>query len=193
MGTCLREAVYFPGTAVERQGKSAQEFFEGLFFATKGLMLSQVREITELETPVIQNWVNRGWVQKPVEKRYQANHLARILLINMLRDVTKLDTIVQLLSYLNGSVDCREDDSISESRLYVYFCDILDAAGYDAIFSGELDRLIEARVADYREPFPGGREKVVNALKLLLTYYAASQIKLKADKLYRQVILPGQP
>ncbi len=192
MGTYLREEVYFPGTVVERQGKSAQEFFDGLFFATKGLMLSQVREITELETPVIQNWVNRGWVQKPVEKRYQRNHLARILLINVLRDVTRLDTIVQLLTYLNGSVDCREDDSISESQLYFYFCDILDTAGYDSIFSGELEGLIEARVADYREPFPGGREKVVNALKLLLIYYAAARIKLKGDCLYRQTILPGQ-
>ncbi len=184
----FKQEIYFPGTVVERQGKSAKEFLDGLFFATRGLMLSQVREITALETSVIQNWVNRGWVQKPVEKRYTANHLTRILLINMLRDVTKLETIVQLLTYLNGSANCREDDSISESQLYLYLCDILDEADYETILSGRLDRMIEERAADYREPFPGGREKVVNALKLILTYYAASRIKVRADRLFKTII-----
>ena len=180
----------FPGTVVERQGKSAAEFLDGLFFGTKGLMLSQVREITKLETSVIQNWVNRGWVQKPVEKRYSANHLARILLINMLREVTKLETIVHILTYLNGSANCREDDSISESQLYIYICDILDEVDYETILSGSLDRLIESRATDYREHFPGAREKVMNAANLILTYYAASLVKVRADRLYEQAVEP---
>lgn len=177
----------FPGTVIERGGKSAEEFLEGLFFATKGLTLSQVREITALDTPALQNWVSRGWVQRPVEKRYGKDHLARILLINMLRDAAKLETIANILTYLNGSAGCREDDSISESQFYSYLCDILSAAKLDDILSGGLEGLIESRTKDYREPFEGAHEKMMNAAKLILTYYAAASIKKRADRLWQSV------
>lgn len=175
--------VCFPGTVIRRQGKSAEEFLSGLFFATNGIMLSQVREITVLDTPTIQNWVNRGWVQRPVEKRYFEAHLGRIMLINMLRNVTKLENVQNIMTYINGSVNCREDDIISEAKLYIYVCDILDTIGFDTILSEPgLDEKISERIGDYKEPFPGAAQKLRNGIKIIITYYAAALIKTRADK-----------
>ena len=115
---------YFPGTVIERNGQNAEEFLFGVCTVTKGLMLAQVREITGLETPAIQNWVNRGWVQKPVDKRYGVDHLARIIIINMLRGVMKLETIASLLTYINGEAGNEQDNVVSEARLYYYLCAI---------------------------------------------------------------------
>ena len=67
---------------------------------------------------------------------------------------------------------------------------LLDEVDYETILSGSLDRLIESRATDYREPFPGAREKVMNAAKLILTYYAASLVKVRADRLYEQAVEP---
>lgn len=184
---------HFPGSVLERRGKSAEEFLNGLFFATKGLMLAQIKEITGLDTPAIQNWVGRGWVEKPVEKRYSANHLARILIINMLREVTRLEVVAGILTYINGSAESREDDIISEPQLYCYLCDILDVIDYETILTpGGAQRLIEQRVTDYREPYPGARQKLIRGMKLILTYYAASLVKVRADEEYEELLASGQ-
>lgn len=174
----------FPGSVVPRQGKTADEFLSGLFFATKGLMLLQVREITGLDTPVIQNWVNRGWVQKPVEKRYSANHLARIMLINMLRPVVKLEHIAKILAFINGDADDVTDDIIPEAALYTYVCDILDRADFETVLTDELlIPVIEERIGDYSEPFPGARDKLIAGIKLVIHYYAAALLKVRADRM----------
>lgn len=175
---------YFPGTTIKRKGKSAKEFLDGLFFATNGLVLSQVREIVALDTPVIQNWINRGWVQKPVDKRrYTEDHLARIILINMLRDVTRLEVVVNILSYINGNVDSTEDDIISDSELYIYICNILDIVDYDIVFSErELDKVVEKTISNYKEPFVGAKDRLKNGIKIILIYYAAALVKVRADR-----------
>ncbi len=178
----------FPGSVIPRQGKSAQEFLEGLFFATKGIMLLQVREITGLDTPVIQNWVSRGWVQKPVEKRYSADHLARIMLINMLRPVAKLEHVAQILAYINGDAGNSADDIIPESTLYIYVCDILDQVDFETVLTEqELRSVIEAKIGDYREPFAGAREKLIGGIQLILLYYAAAILKVRADRMIGQL------
>lgn len=173
----------FPGSVIARQGKTAEEFLSGLFFATKGIMLLQVREITGLDTPVIQNWVNRGWVQKPVDKRYSVNHLARIMLINMLRPVAKLEHIARILTFINGDADDTSDDIIPEAVLYTYLCNILDRADFETVLTDEeLLPIIEEQLGDYREPFPGAREKLVAGIQVILLYYASVVVKLRADR-----------
>lgn len=174
----------FPGSVVPRQGKTAGEFLAGLFFATKGIMLLQVREITGLDTPVIQNWVGRGWVQKPVEKRYSANHLARIMLINMLRPVAKLEHIANILSFINGITGDSTDDIIPEATLYIYVCDILDRVDFETVLTEEeLEPVIEEEISDYLEPYPGARGKLIEGIKLILIYYAAAVVKVRADRM----------
>lgn len=184
-----RMITYFPGTVVERHNKTSKEFLFGVFSSTKGLILAQVREITGLDTPAIQNWINRGWVQKPVEKRYSINHLARILIINMLRDVMKLEDIAALTTYINGNTEDITDDIITESRLYNYVCDILDHVDYDVILTEtELRKVITDTICDYEEPQIGARDKLINGLEIILVYYAAAIVKVRADKIYNKAI-----
>lgn len=178
----------FPGTVIERGGKSAEEFLGGLFFATKGIMLSQVREITGLDTPVIQNWVNRGWLQRPVDKKYSIDHLARTMLINMLRDVMQLENIAAILVYINGVAGDTSDDAVPESKLYCYACEIIDNITFETLLCDDvLDGIIEKAVADYEEPFEGGYEKLTNGLHIIATYYAAAIIKKHGDDFYKRL------
>lgn len=184
----------FPGTVVERGGRQADEFLSGVFSATKGLMLAQVREITGLDTPAIQNWINRGWVQKPVNKRYDADQVARIIILNMLRDVMQLDRIAALLSYIDGEPGNANGHIISEAKLYGYLCVILDKADFETVLSDDVfTRVIEQAIRDYREPVRGARKRLTEGIRMILIYYASSVIKRKADELYRQAIEIGTP
>ena len=85
-------------------------------FLTGGLMLSQVAQFTGLEPYTIQNWVKRGFLSSPKNKKYSRRQLSRILIINMLRDALPLDAICRLLSYINGQLDQESDDIIDDSQ-----------------------------------------------------------------------------
>ncbi len=185
---------YFPGTVIERGNQDARSFLFSVFAVTKGLMLAQVREITGLDTPVIQNWINRGWVARPVEKRYSMEHLARILIINMLRDVMKLDHISALLTFINGQMEDTSDSIVSEADLYCYLCSILDQVSFEEVLSErEFNSIIERETVDYQEPWTGAKQRLVDGIRVILIYYAASIIKRKADGLYQQVLGSRQP
>ena len=61
-----------PGTTLEGQRENADrtnELFQSMFLAG-GLTLSQVSSITGLESYTIQNWVKRGFLPPPQNKRY---------------------------------------------------------------------------------------------------------------------------
>lgn len=175
---------FFPGTVIPQCGKRASEFLSGLFFATKGIMLSQMREITGLDTPVIQNWINRGWLPRPVDKRYSIDHLSRTMLINMLRNVMQLENIAALLVYINGVAGDTTDDAVPESALYCYVCNIIDNTSYEILLDDEkLGDVIEKAVEGYSEPFEGGYEKLTNGLKIIVSYYAAATLKNHGDEL----------
>lgn len=179
---------YFPGTVVERKGRSAQDFFGGVFSVTKGLMLAQVREITGLDTSAIQNWINRGWVQKPVDKRYSENHAARIIMINMLRGVMKLDQIALLLAYTNGEADSAREHVISDAQLYCLLCSLLDRVDFETVLSeGEFEEILEQAVAHTAEPYAGARKRLLCGTRIILTYYASSIVKKRADALFEKV------
>lgn len=183
---------YFPGTVVERSGRTASDFLFGVFSVTKGLVLAQVKEITGLETPAVQNWVNRGWIQKPLDKRYSADHLARIMIFNMLRDVMRFEQIEELMTYINGHTDDGSDDIISDAQLYIYICDILDRADYDSILDErKLNALIETAINGYKEPFAGAKEKLVLGLHLILVYYASAIVRVRADRIFSSLFKTG--
>ena len=118
-----------PGTTLPLPEGQQDDLFSVLdpIFAVSpgGLLLSQVTELTGLGAATIQNWVKRGWVSNPVNKRYGELHVARILLINLLRPAMKLENIAALLRYVNGSVDDRADDIIPETQLYSLLCSVL--------------------------------------------------------------------
>ena len=78
----------YPGMTVEISSLTTGcsiSLFDGIF-ATGGITLSQVSIMTGLETYLIQNWVKRGFVSSPQRRLYSREQLARIVIINMLRD-----------------------------------------------------------------------------------------------------------
>ena len=90
-----------PGTVLPWTDGLQQNAFAVLspvLAVTKGLTLSQLRELTGLEGSTIQNWVKRGWVERPTGKRYGEQQIVRIVIINMLRNSMQLDKIIALIS-----------------------------------------------------------------------------------------------
>lgn len=176
-----------PGIALERtlrDGESAYSFIEPVLAATGGLTLFQVEELTGLSRSTIQNWVKRGWVAAPVGKRYGKRQLMRIILINMLRDVMKLESIIAVMHYINGSVEDERDDIIPDEKLYDHLCLlILHARGAHTTDAAQLRRLIDRQLADTPLPEPA-REKLSRALLVMVLAYIAAQIKQQADKAY---------
>ncbi len=174
-----------PGTVIpieKSTGPGGEGFLQGIFAATSGLMLSQVREITGLDTPALQNWIKRGWVTPPEGKRYNIDQVARILIINMLRDVLQLEKIAFLLKYINGSVYDRSDDIIPESALYDYICRIMNACG-ETESAGGIKEKIDACTADYAEKIPGGTERLHLALKIIILALRSARIKREAESM----------
>ena len=146
-------------------------------FTGGGLMLSQVSHISGLEPYVIQNWVARGFLPPPVNKRYSRRQLSRILIVHMLRGVLPLESIVSLLSYVNGHLDDESDDTVDDSRLYIWLirciCTPPEAE----------EEALKQCLAEYQEPFPGAARRLEQVLRIMVTANAAAELKNKAQTL----------
>ena len=182
---------YIPGTAMRRETMgevTGRDFLDKVFFITDGIMLSQIREITGLDSSTLQNWVKRGWVGNAVQKKYSKNQLARILIINMIRESMQLERIDFLLKYINGHINCEEDDIIPEARLYDMICRITDRITTDEAQSDrDLNRLIEEETADYEEKVSGARRRLCKALEIIVCAYYATLLRSHANKLYDRI------
>ena len=106
-------------TAATGQGRFAPLI--PLIRAADGLSLGQVCSLTGLEPSTIQNWIKRGFVPHPEHKRYGERHMARIMLINALRDCLLIERVGELTRYINGEIDDQSDDLIAEEALYDLF------------------------------------------------------------------------
>ena len=173
-----------PGTILQKSAMgnvTGAEFLHKIFYISPGIMLSQIREISGIDGSTLQNWTKRGWVSNAKAKKYDIEQVARILIINMLRDCMQLDRIAFLLRYINGD----GDDAaviISEVRLYDYLCRIIDELlGCESSASGDLRAMIEAKLTDYAEKVSGARNRLANALEIMLIAYYASTLKAYSD------------
>ena len=178
---------HIPGTILDRKQMgdvTGQEFLDKIFYITKGIMLAQIRDIAGVDGSTLQNWLKRGWVVNPKNKMYDRDQLARILIINMMRNTMQLCDISFLLTYVNGDAERVEDDIVSESRLYDYICRLVDSlVGRVDVTQETLAELVEACIADYSERFPGARERLHKALEIIMMSYYAAMIKRRADGL----------
>ena len=156
--------------------------------ATNGLTLAQVCTITGLEQSTIQNWIKRGWVAHPENKRYGEYQLARIMIINMLRASMQLDNIAWLLRFVNGEADDRGDDIIPDSVLYTHLCVIAEECEKNEVFRTEdIQKVVESALDDYTEAYPGAKAKLVAALTVMTLGYLASEIRKDAESLFEQL------
>lgn len=186
------ETGLIPGTIKNKNemgGYTGLEFLDKIFYISDGVMLTQIRDISGVDGSTLQNWVKRGWIGTTVNKRYSKDQLARILIINMLRDAMLLERIDFLLHYINGKIDDKSDDIIPESLLYDYICKIYDMfceRGYES--SEQLVSVISEVVESYDEPVVGGKKRLAKALEIILIAYFASVVSTHANNLYSKLI-----
>lgn len=173
-----------PGTTLTIQRSDAcraDGLFQSMFLAG-GLSLSQVANITGLEPYAIQNWVKRGFLSPPVNKRYDMEQVCRIIHINMLKGALPLESITSLLTYINGSLTDESDDIIDDSHLYFLFVR-LAAQARDTVTGEAWEKAIGEVLADYSEPVPGAADRVTQALRIMLTAWIASRMRQEAEKM----------
>lgn len=177
-----------PGTTLTGLRENADRtdgLFQSLFLAG-GLSLSQVSRITGLEAYTIQNWVKRGFLSSPVNKRYDMEQVCRIININILKGAVPLEQIVKLMAYLNGNLTDESDDLVDDTMLFFLFVKLAARARYIGGTKAWDDALVEV-TEDYREPVPGARDKLIKVLKVMLTIWCANQLKLQADQMMEEM------
>ena len=180
-----------PGTKLlraEMGGVTGIEFLSKIFYISDGVMLTQIRDISGIDGSTLQNWTKRGWVENSKLKRYDINQVAHILIINMLRSCMQLDRIAYLIQYINGKVNDRSDDIIEDSELYDYICKILDKLmTYEVCSLGSVKEAIEEITADYSEKIGGARERLTNALEIIIVAYYATLVKKHSDEKFEEI------
>ena len=177
-----------PGTVIpgkREESERIEENFQAMFMAG-GIVLGQVVSITGLEPYTVQNWVKRGFLTKPVDKHYTLRQLCRILNINMFKNVMSLEQVCKMLSFVNGHLDDESDDLIDDSVLYFLFVRL--AAHYSVMHNAEgRDQYLQKVLEGYQEPAPGARERVEKVLRIMLTAWAASQLRSVAEEMTKQL------
>ena len=177
-----------PGTTLTGERENADRI-DGLFqsmFLAGGLTLSQVASITGLEPYTIQNWVKRGFLPPPQNKRYDMEQVCRLININILKGNMPLEQIIHLMSYLNGSLVDESDDLVDDTMLFFFFVKLAARARYIGGSKAWDDALIEI-TEDYRDPVPGAREKLIRVLKIMLTVWCANMLKQQAEEMIAQL------
>jgi DNA-binding transcriptional MerR regulator len=177
-----------PGTTLTGLRSNAdrtQELFQTMFLPG-GMTLSQVTGITGLEAYTVQNWVKRGFLPSPVNKRYNMEQLCRLININILKGTMPIEQIVKLMGYLNGNLADESDDLVDDTMLFFLFVKLAARARYIGGTKAWDDALLEI-TEDYEEPVPGARNKLIQVLKIMLTVYCANALKTQADAMIAQL------
>lgn len=171
-----------PGTTLTDLRANADhvdEMFTSMFLAG-GMVLSQVSNITGLEAYTIQNWVKRGFLAPPRNKRYDLEQVCRIITINMLKGALPLEKICSLMQYINGDLTDESDDIIDDAILYFMFVKLAARARHIGGNQGWEDAISEA-MESYKEPKPGAKDRVNKVLRVMLMAYISSRFKAQVD------------
>ena len=178
-----------PGTVLKGDTDDAayiRQQMEAMFLGG-GMVLSQVCSVTGLEPYAVQNWVKRGFLTPPKAKRYTLRQLCRIININMLKGVLSLERICSLLGYVNGQLDDESDDLIDDSQLYFLFVRL--AASHRQMNNAEgREGFMKNLLDEYAEPAPGSRERVEKVLRIILTAWAASQLRQTTESMLTELL-----
>lgn len=178
-----------PGTVLQIR-KEAAEDIEDLFssmFLAGGITLSQIASITGLEPYTVQNWVKRGFLTPPKQKRYTLRQLCRIININMLKSAFPMEKICGLLGYVNGRLNSEEDDIIDDSALYFLFVRLC-AKAKQMDDPASLQQAQDNSLQNYAEPYPGAKERIEKALKIMLTAWLAARMQHAAHTMLEDLL-----
>lgn len=173
-----------PGTTLEAARSEADridKLFHSMLLAG-GLTLGQVASITGLEPYAIQNWVKRGFLSPPQNRRYNLEQLCRIITINMLKGSLTLEQICSLLGYINGDLADDSDDIIDDAVLYFMFVKLAARARHIG-GDQDWDQALAAAAADYDEPYPGARQRVIQVLRVMLMAWISSRFQAQVAEM----------
>lgn len=154
-----------------------------LLEATGGLSLSQVCAVTGLEGSTIQNWVKRGWVAHPTGKRYEEVHVARILIINALKECIKLEHIALLMSFVRGGSE-EGEPIIRESELFNFLCEALSKMSQ----ASGVEIVVEEVLRGYSGPAPDAKLRIRKALTLMMYACVCTDVKRRTESMMRQIL-----
>lgn len=177
-----------PGTTLEDDRANAdriENLFSSMFLAG-GLTLSQVATVTGLESHTVQNWVKRGFLPSPRGKRYDMAQVCRIINMNMLKGTLQLEQVCSLMTYLNGRLEDESDDLVDDAKLYFMFIR-LAARARQVGGDKEWEDALQEITADYTEPVPGARDKLIRVLRIMLTVWAANTLRTAAEKMIEEL------
>ena len=172
-GTVLR------GPRVDVEASIRQ--IEGMFLGG-GMIRSQLASVSGVEAHDIQNWVKRGFLSNPVNKRYSIQQFSRIVTINMLRSAMTMDKICSLLTYVNGELDDASDDLIDDTALYFMFLRLAARARHIG-GKDSWDTAIADILRDYVEPVPGAKKRIDQVLRIMLTAWIGVQTIRRAEQM----------
>jgi len=178
-----------PGTTLADKRDNAdhvEEMFHSMFLAG-GMVLSQVSNITGLEAYTIQNWVKRGFLAPPRNKRYDLEQVCRIITINMLKGALPLEKICSLMQYINGDLTDESDDIIDDAVLYFMFVKLAARARHIG-GNQSWDEAIENAMSAYAEPIPGAKARVEKVLRVMLMAYISSRFKAQVDAMVDELL-----
>lgn len=173
---------HLPGTAIEAElsdPKQGMMILDGIF-SSGGLVLSQVTRLTGIEPHTVQNWIKRGYCSPPKAKKYSERQFCRLVIINMLKDSMRLPEITELPSKINGQLNDESDDMIGDERLYAYFLSIISRLGASGAPSSAVTAAASEALADYEEPFAGGKRRLSRALEVMTCAYYSHRFREKA-------------
>ena len=173
-----------PGTAIQGSRADVEgciRRIEGMFLGG-GMIRSQLASVSGVEAHDIQNWVKRGFLPSPVNKRYSCNQFCRIVTINMLRAAMTMDKICSLLTYVNGELDDESDDLIDDTVLYFMFLRLAARARH---IGGQesWDEAIADILSTYDEPIPGAKKRIDQVLRIMLTAWIGVRTIQKAEQM----------
>lgn len=177
-----------PGTVLPYNDIQGSMFsgFIPMIRATDGLSLGQICAVTGLEASTVQNWIKRGFVARPQNRKYYERHFARILLISALREAMKIDRIGELMAFINGDTEDISDDIIPEPLLYDYLCECVRRLDTVADDSGIRDCVNEV-IAERDFSDISVRKKLTSALMVMVTAYISSLLKQRSEKYFGEL------
>ncbi len=174
-----------PGTNIE-VGELSFDSVNSLLnsiFLTGGLVLSQVAGMTDCAPHVVQNWVKRGFVSPPVNKKYSKRQFCRIAFINFLKDVMQIDKVTALMEYINGALDDESDDLVDDCTLYCYFAQVI---GQLTDFRRDtIESVVEKSVSGGGDSYIQVRLKAT--LIVMATSYGAAMLRSRVNLLISQL------
>ncbi len=183
---------YIPGTTLSFNSAASEDCFSlisPLLTVTKGLTLAQVRELTGLETSTVQNWIKRGWVKNPTEKRYGEEQVMRIILINMMRGSMQMEQIAFLMSYINGSVEDRSDDILPDRELFNILCSIIYECEQKSLYdTSEIDIIIESHLKNVTLRDDVSKTKLKTALRATVLAILSTRMRDLAQAAYMKLV-----